>query len=140
MNYTINKACGRNISQSEIVRAITDTADLQDLLRDTNGMTSRVAHMIERPVATLIKYFKLSASIKPKDLDLAKNCANINNRPWISPYDKVERTDSFDELFDRAKADALELIDGFEALCGGQKSAYEVTGNISFLTGLEVTD
>ncbi|MBE6720295.1 MAG: hypothetical protein E7571_06545 [Ruminococcaceae bacterium] len=140
MNYTVNKACGRDVPQSEIIRAITDTANVQNILRDENGTATRVTHMLERPVAPLIKYFRLSASIKPKDLDLANNCANIRNKAWTSPYDNIKRNDSFEELFEASKADALSLIDGFEALCKGEKSAYEVTGNISFLTGLEVTE
>ncbi|MBQ8077187.1 MAG: hypothetical protein IJ235_02270, partial [Eubacterium sp.] len=64
----------------------------------------------------------------------------IKNKAWTSPYDKTTHSDSFEELFERAKVDALGLIDGFEALCRGEKTAYEVTGNISFLSGLEVTD
>lgn len=140
MSFMIAKSVDREVPPQEVIRAITDTAHTQDILRDEKGGATRLAHSIERPLAPVAKNFKLSASIKPKDLELADNCVNIRNNPWTSPYDKVERRDSFEELFEQSKADALELIDGFEALCRGEKTAYEVTGNISFLTGIEVTD
>ncbi|MBQ9516995.1 MAG: zinc dependent phospholipase C family protein [Eubacterium sp.] len=140
ISFVIAAALDRNVPVPEAIRAITDTAKTQDTLRDVNGGATRLAHSIEIPLAPVMKNFKFSASIKPKDLELADNCANIKNNPWTSPYDKVERCESFEELFEKSKADALELIDGFEALCRGEKTAYEVTGNISFLTGIEVTD
>ena len=140
LNYTIHTACGREVEQAEIIRAITDTAELQDILRNRNGAALRLARTLETVLSPVTKNFRFSASIKPKDLDLSQNCANIKGKAWTSPYDKIERSSTFDELFDGAKADALSLIDGFEALCRGEKTAYEVTGNISFLTGMEVTE
>ena len=140
INYTINMACSREVPQSEVIRAITDTATGQGSLRDTDGGATKLAHRVEAILKPIAKNFKLSASIKPKDLELARDCANIDKRPWTSPFDHSTHNDSFDELFEKSKADALELIDGFEALCRGEKTAYEVTGNISFLTGTEVTE
>ena len=139
MQYAIKTACDRDVEKSEIIRAITDTADTQDVLRDEKGGATRLAHSIERPLSPVIKNFKLSASIKPKDLEIAADCANIKNKAWTSPHDNISHTYSFDELMEIAKADALSLLDGFEAFCRGEKTAYEVTGNISFLTGTEVT-
>ena len=140
LSFVIKYACGREVEPSEAVRAITDTAATQDTLRDENGGASRLAHSIERPLKPFIKNFKLSASIKPKDLEIANNCANIKHKPWTSPYDNVTRTESFGELMDIAKTDALKLLDSFESFCRGEISAYEATGNISFLTGTEVTE
>ena len=140
LNYTINMACGREVPQPEIIRAITDTASVQDKLRDVDGSSTELAHKVEKILKPILRNFKLSASIKPKDLELAKDCANIDKKSWTSPFDNTTHDDSFDELFEKSKADALELIDGFEALCRGEKTAYEVTGNISFLTGTEVTE
>ena len=140
LSFVIKRSCGREIEPSECIRAITDTAEMQDMLRDTDGGTTRLAHSIERPLKPFIKNFKLSASIKPKDLEIANNCANIKHKPWTSPYDNVTRTESFEELMDIARADALDLLDKFEMLCRGEISAYEATGNISFLTGTEVTE
>ncbi len=140
LNDTINMVCGREVPPSEIIRAIEDTARTQDRLRDTDGSATKLAHRVETLLKPVAKNFKLSASIKPKDLELAANCANIDRKPWTSPYTGETRTDSFEELMAQSKADALRLLDGFEALCRGEVTAYEVTGNISFLTGTEVVD
>ena len=140
LSYVISHLFNQEIPESEIIRAITDTAKLQNTLSDRNGNATRIAHMIETPLGPLIGYFKLSASIKPKDLESARKYANIDNGIWVSPYDKSEHTESFEELFERAKDDARELIEGFEAVCAKEKTGYEVTGNISFLTGLEVKE
>ena len=140
MHFVIFKCYGREVPESEIVKAVTDTASLQATLSDKNGNTTRIAHMIEKPLGPVIGYFKLSASIKPKDLEIADKYANIRNREWTSPYDKVTRNDSFEELFENAKPDAIKLIKGFNEICEGKKSGFDVTQNISFLTGLEVTE
>ena len=139
MHFVISKAYGKEVEESEIKKAITDTAKLQATLSDKNGGATRIAHMIERPLGPVIGYFKLSASIKPKDLEIADKYANIRHKEWTSPYDKITRSDSFEELFEESKPDAIELIKGFNEICEGKKSGFEVTENISFLTGLEVT-
>ena len=139
MNFTLDKYYGRQVEKSEIKRAVTDTAKLQATLSDKNGGATRLAHILETPLGPLTGYFKLSASIKPKDLEIADKYANIRHREWTSPYSGVTRSDSFEELFDAAKADALRLIENFEQVCEGKLSSYEATGNISFLTGTEVT-
>lgn len=139
MHFVILNAYGKFVEEAEIKKAITDTAELQSTLSDKNGNATRIAHAIEKPLGPVIGYFKLSASIKPKDLEIADKYANIRNKEWTSPYDKITRSDSFEELFEKAKGDAIELIKGFNELCEGKKSGFEVTENISFLTGLEVT-
>ncbi len=140
MHFVLKKAYGREVEESEIVKAITDTAKLQATLSDKKGGATRLARAIEKPLGPVIGYFKLSASIKPKDLEIADKYANIRNGEWTSPYDNITRTDSFEELFDAAKDDALSLIKGFNEICEGKSTGYEVTKNISFLTGLEVTE
>ena len=138
LHFVISKCLESEVSEKEIKRAIRDTAKLQDTLADRKGGATRLAHFLEVPLGPITHYFKLSASIKPKDLEKAKKYANINNEVWISPYAEGERKESFEELFERSKLDAAKLLDGFEAVCKGELSGYEVTNNISFLTGLEV--
>ncbi len=140
MHFVLKEAFGKEVEESEIAKAVTDTAKLQATLSDKKGNATRIAHTIEKPLGPVIGYFKLSASIKPRDLDLADKYANIRNKEWTSPYDNITRTDSFEELFEAAKDDAEALIRGFNEICEGKKTGYEVTGNISFLTGMEVKD
>ena len=138
LQFVVRRVCDKDLEFKEVRRAITDTASLQDTLADKNGGASRLAHALEIPFAPAIKYFKFSASIKPKDLETANKYANIRKESWTSPYDNVTRNSSFEELFESSKSDALELIGGFEAVCRGEATAKQVTQNISFLTGMEV--
>ena len=140
LSFVIEKCVGKKIEDKEIARAITDTAKVQTILSDRKGNATRLAHLLEVPTGPLTGYFKLSASIKPKDLAFAKKYANIHGEVWESPFDGSRHRESFDRLFDRSKPDAARLLDGFEDICRGRTDGYHVTGNISFLTGLEVTD
>ena len=138
MHFVLLKCHNKDVAESEIIRAVTDTAKLQATLSDKKGNATRLAHVIETPLGPVSHYFKLSASIKPKDLEIADKYANIRKKEWTSPYSKETSSKSFEELFEDAKPDAIALIKGFNEICEGRKSGYEVTNNISFLTGMEV--
>ena len=140
MHCVVERCYGKDVERKEIIKAVTDTASLQATLSDKNGNATKIAHMIERPLGPLTGYFKLSASIKPKDLDLAQKYANERHKEWTSPYSHITSTESFEDLFEKSKSDALELIKGFNEICEGKKTGLEVTKNISFLTGLPVED
>ncbi len=140
MHFVLLRCFGQDVPQKEIIKAITDTASLQATLSDKNGKATKLAHAIERPLAPVIKYFKLSASIKPTDLALAAKYANEEKREWTSPYSHETFNASFEELFEQSKADALALLKGFNEIVNGNTDGYAVTHNISFLTGLEVTE
>ena len=55
-------------------------------------------------------------------------------RLWTSPYDKIKRSKSFEDLFELSKIDALNMINQF--FLG--EDTYKITQNKSFLTGVEV--
>ena len=138
LNYCIKKCHGRDVEKSEIKKAVTDTANLQKLLSDKKGKVKKVANAIETPLGPVIGYFKPSASIKPTNLILCDKYANKWHHEWVSPYSHEASTESFEDLFEKSKPEAIELIKGFEAVYNGEKSGFEVTKNISFLTGIEV--
>ncbi|MCR5207798.1 MAG: zinc dependent phospholipase C family protein [Eubacterium sp.] len=140
MRFVIKRCYGKDVAESEIVKAVTDTAKLQATLSDKKGNATKLAHLIETPLGPVSHYFKLSASIKPKDLDSAQKYANERHREWTSPYSNVTSTESFEELFEKAKPDAIALLKGFNKILCGKTTGFEVTENISFLTGLEVTE
>lgn len=48
--------------------------------------------------------------------------------------------ESFEELFERAKADALQLIASFRDAITGRGSLKDAIGGISFLTGVPVEE
>lgn len=140
MQYAVKKCHGKDIDFSEARRAVTDTANIQRMLSDKNGRALKIAKAVETPLGPVIRYFKPSASIKPTNLIMCDRYANRWHHEWTSPYSKAVSRESFEDLFEKAKPDALELLKGFEAIVKGEKTGYEVTKNISFLTGLEVTD
>ena len=92
----------------------------------------------ETVFAPIIKHYKFSSAIRPKDLEKSKKYGNINNGPWYSPYEPDrERNESFLDLFNISIADAENLILGFRDMLRGRTNGREVTHNISFLTGIE---
>ena len=140
MNYVVKRCFDKDIELSEIKKAVTDTAHLQALLRDKNGKVVKVAKAIETPLGPVAHYFKPSASIKPEDLVIAGRYSNKLRNEWISPYTHEKSNESFEDLFEKAKPDAINLIKGFDEIVRGENTSYSVTGNISFLTGTEVTE
>lgn len=140
LSFVTEQVVGKSVPEKEMARAVTDTVKVQNILADRKGNATRLAHCLEIPTGPLTGYFKLSCSIKPKDLAFAEKYANINNEPWESTFDGSRHTESFEQLFDKAKLDAGKLLDGFEAVCKGEATGYQVTKNLSFDSGLEVTE
>ena len=140
MQFVSKKLFNKDIDFSEARRAATDTVKLQKVLSDKKGRAEKIAKAVETPLGPAVGYFKPSASIKPTNLLLCDKYANRWHHEWVSPYSKQASTESFEDLFEKAKPDAIELIKGFDAILKGEKTGFEVTGNISFLTGLEVTE
>ena len=140
LSFVAEKVVGKSVPEKEMARAITDTVKIQTILSDKKGGATRLAHCLEIPTGPLTGYFKLSCSIKPKDLAFAEKYVNMNNEPWENPFDGSVRHESFEQLFEKAIPDAAKLLDGFEAICKGNATGYEVTKNLSFDSGLEVTE
>ena len=66
---------------------------------------------------------------------IAAKFANNRHGIWYSPYNKsVARKESFVDLFENAKPEALFMIQGFFE----NKDTFELTGDLSFLTGERV--
>lgn len=139
LSFVIPRVTDKQISEKEISQAILDTKRMQKILCDRSGFLKTVCRIAESLLAPLIGYYRFSAMIKPKDLEKAKKYGNINRQAWISPYDSgTFHNESFEDLFELSKADAKELISGFNRMCLGYSNGYEITHNISFLTGIEV--
>lgn len=135
--YVVKKVLDKDITAKDVVFAIDDTVKFQNILRDKSGRFCGFITGVETVVAPAVKYIKLSSYFRPKDWKKGIEYANINNSVWASPYDRIERTSSFEELFTVAVDDAKKLINNFEDYCAGNREDFG-THNISFLTGLEV--
>ncbi len=138
LSFVISRVTTYSPSERDITRAIRDTRLMQKILQNKHGITELICRVIETVTGPFTKYYKFSSMIRPRDLEKAKKYGNIGNAKWISPFSNEESTYSFEELFLLAKNDAKQLINGFEMLCRGYSSGYEITKNISFLSGTEV--
>lgn len=136
LSFVVSAVTNFSISEKQAVQAIHDTKRMQKILRDKSSLLRHTCRIVETVLAPFIGYYKFSSMIKPNDLEKAKKYGNINKVRWISPFDEnTEHFESFDELFTLAAEDAKMLIKGYNAI---GLSSYEITHNISFLTGLEV--
>ena len=115
-------------------QAIEDMKKAQRILVDADDKKKKRFGLLERILAPATKNFKVTVFMRPGDLEMQKKYVNINNGKWESPYEPGERRESFYDLFEAAKPKAEEIIRGFNAGTGG----YELTHNLSFLTGVEV--
>lgn len=122
------------ISISDAELAIEDTKHAQHLLTDADGKKAAFLQKAEMLAAPFTNNFKISSFIRNDDLENDIKCVNINNKAWKSPFSGKISRQSFFDLYDYSKKDALKMISDFNlGLCGK-----EITGNLSFLTGTEV--
>lgn len=136
--FVVPKVTGKFIDEKDVATAIADTRRMQKILQDKRGALRPVCVAIETIFAPIIKFFKFSSMIKPRDLEKAKKYVNINRLKWKSPFDSKIRSESFEDLFEFSKFDFDVLYRGFIQMTHGKLTAYTVTHNISFLTGTEV--
>lgn len=126
------------VSQKQVVTAINDTRKMQRILADKSGLLKPFCVATETLFGPLMLFFKFSSMIKPRDLEKARKYVNIDRAIWKSPFDDSIHNESFEDLFFMSMDDAKGLINGFNKICNGSESAFNVTKNISFLTGIEV--
>ncbi len=121
-------------TEADVAEALEDMKKTQKILVDTKDFKKFLFGILERIAAPFIKNLKVTVFMRPKDLENAKKYANINNGKWKSPFEDGERTESFYDLFEAAKPKAESIIKGFNDGASG----YDLTHNLSFLTGVEV--
>lgn len=134
LSYTLNKVINKTISPKQCVTAIDDTLYTQRACYDPGGIKKSILSVLDIITAPLSNNFKLSAMLRPKDLEKAKKYANIEHNKWSSPFAKGTRRESFDDLYEMSLSDAKNMITAF--IKGENGEAF--TGNKSFLTGVEI--
>ena len=122
------------ITAQDAAQAIKDTRAAQHLLTDGSGRKEKFLKHAERLFFPLTGNFKISSFLRTDDLEKAIKYVNMNNRNWRSPFSGERRNESFTQLFELAKTDAANMIRRFNAGMSGE----EITGNLSFLTGVKV--
>lgn len=125
---------GYEITEQDAAQAVEDTRAAQRLLTDAGGKKEKFLKRAERLFFPFTGNFRISSFLRTDDLEKAIKYVNISNRIWKSPFSEEMRNESFAQLFELAKADALEMIRKLNAGLSGEA----VTNNISFLTGVKV--
>ena len=134
ISFVTTKVTGKAVSPSDCVTAIKDLKYIQKLTTDVNGKKEKLAGTVDKFIAVFSNNFELKALLRPKDLEKAKKYGNIERRIWQSPFENQKRNDSFEDLFELAKADAVNFVKRFF----DGDDTYKITQNKSFLTGVEV--
>lgn len=125
---------GYEITEQDAAQAVEDTRAAQRLLTDAGGKKEKFLKRAERLFFPFTGNFRISSFLRTDDLEKAIKYVNISNRIWKSPFSEEMRNESFAQLFELAKADALEMVRKLNAGLSGEA----VTNNISFLTGVKV--
>lgn len=132
--FIVPEIIGEKIKKEQVITALKDLKTVQKTVLDRYGIKKAIITPLEIIISPFTKNFKFSAMLRPRHLEKAKKYGNINNCEWKSPYSEQLHRESFEELFDVAKKEAVFMITAFEE----GFPAKEITNNISFLTGVEV--
>lgn len=139
MAFVIPRVTSCTVTEQDVKTAIKDTMTMENILRNKGNRFMSFTKLLDAVLGPVIKYYKFSSNINPKDLENAKKYGNIDNRVWYSPYQTdIARNESYLDLYDLAKGECDELIAGFEQIVKGYSTGRDVTNSISFLTGVEV--
>lgn len=138
LQFVIPRVSDCSVTYHDVANTVKDLIWFQNTLRDFSGKLTRRCRILETIVAPIVKNYRLTAHINPRDLEKAKKYANIEHKAWLSPYQPdVQRNESFFELYNRAIPEAKMLLTGFQDVLDGAMDGYELTKNISFMTGIE---
>lgn len=136
--FVISRVTTYSPSEKTVKTAIADMRTSLKVLRNEHYQATILAKIVDALIDAVSGHYKFYSMVRPKDLEKAKEYANIEHGTWVSPYSKEASNCSFEDLYDSAFKDAEKLISDFEQLCKGYSNGYEITNNISFLTGIEV--
>lgn len=134
LEYVIPRTIGQKVSSKQAETALKDLKEIQKMSFDPIGYKKILLTPLEIIAAPISGNFKFTAMMRPKDLEKAKKYGNICNDKWQSPYSSEIRSESFEQLFEFSKTDAIQMLTKF--IKG--TDCREITENKSFLTGVEV--
>lgn len=139
LSFTARQALHEQVTIEQARQAFCDTRTMQSLLTDRHGWKLPVMALLQMPVYPFLGPC-LTTMLRRAQADDRWDYANDRKLRWAYPADPARTScESFEELFDRAKEDALRLTAAFRASLAGEKGALEqAVGQISFLTGLPV--
>ncbi|MCM1113946.1 MAG: zinc dependent phospholipase C family protein [Clostridium sp.] len=133
-DYIIPRILGIHIPKMAAAAALRDMKTVQHATLDATGSKRMALGIVENIIAPFTRNYKFTAMMRPRDLEKAKKYGNIDNKLWKSPFDNSQHNESFEDLFEIAKAEAKQMITEYQAGCDTK----EITKDLSFLTGVEV--
>lgn len=131
---TFNDTLGTQMTVQDIAQGYEDMSYIHGLLRNKDGKRSALLHTLQFPFLPLLGPI-FTTSTRTKQPDKLWDYMNLNRSEWYYLKDPARRSrETFDEIFERAKQDALGLIEGF--FSGADLSL--LTQSLSFSTGVRV--
>lgn len=140
LSFAAQEALHVSLSQAQARQSFCDTRTMQSLLTDRHGWKLPVMALIQLPVYPFLGPC-LTSMLRRTQSSKRWDYANDQKGQWAysAAPDRVSE-ESFEELFERAKADALQLIASFRDAISGRGSLKDAIGGISFLTGVPVEE
>lgn len=132
--YIVNKVIDYDLSIEDSTQALLDMKYVQKATTDPTDVKKKILGPFETAISPITKGFKFTAMMRHDDIEEAKKYGNLNHKEWTSPYSNEKSTDSFEDLFDKAKIEAMSMLKRYQ----NGDDTYKITNNLSFLTGVEV--
>ncbi len=131
---TINKTLGNELTPEDVAIGYEDMSHIHSLLRNKGGKRSAILNLLQLPTYLFLGPV-ITTSTRPERPDNRWDYMNLNRNAWCYLKDSSRCSrETFDEIFERAKEDALGLIDGF--FSGADLEL--LTQSLSFSTGVRV--
>lgn len=126
------------MTRAQARQAFCDTRAMQSLLTNRHGWKLPVMALLQLPVYPLLGPC-LTTMLRRTQADTRWDYTNDQKAEWAYPADPARVSgESFEELFERAKLDALHLIAAFRESLSGGGALGQAVGGVSFLTGVPV--
>jgi hypothetical protein len=139
MNDVYRQVYGWENVFDQINASLRDERRFYGLMQDPLG----IVHYLLRPVSGGKTNYCIYSFYRRDADSVILDYLNLNHAPWHHPYEPSQvSTDSFFDLFDRAKEEAAQMIcAAFEWICHNGSWDLEILfGNCSYSTGFDCGD
>ena len=135
MAYVVPKVNGSEATSEDYATAFRDMGTSHRILTDPTGAKRAILNVVQQPIKPFIGPMLVSM-IRQKQPDSEWDYMNFTHKEWAMVYDPSRKsTKSFMDLYHDGQADAMRMIEAFNADNAAEKLE-ELTGNMSFDTGL----
>lgn len=140
LSAAVRDALQVSMTKAQARQAFCDTRTMQSLLTDRHGWKLPVMALLQLPVYLFLGPC-LTSMLRRTQADRRWDYTNDQKAHWAYPADPEQVScESFEELFERAKEDALHLIASFRAALSGDEGLDHADFGLSFLTGVPVEE